>query len=76
VAHGGRAKLGGALGIGQSAAAAARVLGPLIAGAAYDIALPLPYLLGALLCAAAAVLLAAVRDEVTTGDGRRTLTAP
>ena len=38
VAHGGRAKLGGALGIGQSSAAAARVLGPLIGGAAYDIA--------------------------------------
>lgn len=70
VAHGGRAKLGGALGIGQSAAAAARVLGPIIAGLAYDIALPLPYLLGALLCGAAAILLSAVRDEAPATSPR------
>jgi DHA1 family tetracycline resistance protein-like MFS transporter len=68
VADGGRAKLGGALGIGQSAAAAARVLGPLIAGLAYDIAMPLPYVLGALLCAAAAMLLSAVPDEASVVD--------
>ena len=70
VADGGRAKLGGALGIGQSAAAAARVLGPLIAGLAYDIAMPLPYVLGALLCAAAAMLLSAVPDEAPVVDRR------
>jgi DHA1 family tetracycline resistance protein-like MFS transporter len=71
VAHGGRAKLGGALGIGQSAAAAARVLGPVIGGLAYDIALPLPYVLGTLLCGAAAILLSAVPDEAAVADSRR-----
>lgn len=63
VADGGRAKLGGALGLGQSASAAARAVGPIAAGAAYDLALPLPYLFGAALCAGAAYLLTTLREE-------------
>ncbi|MEU0559307.1 MFS transporter [Dactylosporangium sp. NPDC006015] len=53
---GGRA-LGGMLGIGQAAAAAARALGPLAAGVAFDLRPGLPYCLGAVLCGLAAVLL-------------------
>jgi MFS family permease len=75
VADNGRAKLGGALGIGQSAAAAARGLGPLTAGVAYDFALPLPYVFGAVLCGAAAILLAAVRDEQDRGTEPRVVEA-
>ncbi|WP_238008498.1 MFS transporter [Dactylosporangium sp. AC04546] len=53
---GGRA-LGGVLGIGQAAGAAARALGPLAAGVAFDLRPGLPYYLGAALCGLAAVLL-------------------
>jgi MFS family permease len=49
--------VGGALGVGQSAAAAARAVGPIIAGIAYDQAGAAPYLLGCLLALAAASLL-------------------
>ncbi|GGM48571.1 MFS transporter [Dactylosporangium sucinum] len=53
---GGRA-LGGMLGVGQAAAAAARALGPIAAGVAFDLRPGLPYYLGAALCGLAAVLL-------------------
>jgi DHA1 family tetracycline resistance protein-like MFS transporter len=49
--------LGGALGIGQSSAAAARAVGPIVAGLGFDLTMALPYLLGTLLAAGAAVLL-------------------
>ena len=58
-------ELGGAFGVGQSAAAAARAIGPLLAGAAFDLGAPLPYVLGALLCIAALSLLATARTSVT-----------
>lgn len=49
---------GGILGLNQSAAALARAVGPLIAGALYDYAAPGPYVLGsaAALCAAGFLL--------------------
>ena len=58
-------ELGGAFGVGQSAAAAARATGPLLAGAAFDLGAPLPYVLGALLCIAALSLLATARTSIT-----------
>jgi DHA1 family tetracycline resistance protein-like MFS transporter len=58
-------ELGGAFGVGQSAAAAARAIGPLLAGAAFDLGAPLPYVLGALLCIAALSLLATARTSIT-----------
>jgi DHA1 family tetracycline resistance protein-like MFS transporter len=57
IAGAGGPALGGVLGVGQSAAAAARAVGPLVAGAAYDLGMALPYLLGAGLALAAAGLL-------------------
>jgi DHA1 family tetracycline resistance protein-like MFS transporter len=57
IAHAGRPALGGVLGAGQSAAAAGRAVGPLLAGAAFDARDALPYLGGALLCLLAAVTL-------------------
>ncbi|HEX6873569.1 MAG TPA: MFS transporter [Micromonosporaceae bacterium] len=58
-AVGGRA-LGGALGVGQSAAAAARAVGPIVAGVGYDLSHALPYLGGAALSLVAAALLSAL----------------
>jgi MFS family permease len=58
-------ELGGAFGVGQSAAAAARAIGPLLAGVAYDLGAPLPYVLGALLCIGALALLATARTSIT-----------
>jgi MFS family permease len=58
VARVGHRELGGAFGLNQSAAAAARAVGPLIAGAAFDLRAALPYVGGAALCAVAAALLA------------------
>lgn len=52
-----RSAPGGVLGVGQSAAAAGRAIGPLLAGAAFDIRAALPYLAGALLCLLAAAVL-------------------
>jgi MFS family permease len=57
IARNGGRHLGGLLGVGQSAAAAARAVGPLVAGIAFDLRPGVPYLLGAGLCAAAALLL-------------------
>jgi MFS family permease len=51
-------RVGGSLGIGQSASAAARAVGPLVAGIAFDLGPALPYVLGAALALGAAVLLA------------------
>jgi DHA1 family tetracycline resistance protein-like MFS transporter len=50
---------GAVLGLGQSLAAAARAVGPLAAGALYDLAPPAPYLLGAALAVLAALLVRA-----------------
>src|SRR5262245_9436607 len=54
--------VGGVLGIGQSAAAEARAVGPLVAGAALYRLPAAPYVLGAAFCLLAAVLLSTVRD--------------
>jgi MFS family permease len=62
---GGR-NVGGVLGIGQSAAAAARAVGPLVAGVAFDLLPAAPYLLGAALCLLAVGLLSTVRDRSRT----------
>ena len=68
VARAGGTALGGAFGVGQSAASAARAVGPLVAGAAFDLATPLPYLLGAAMCVGALSLLrvAVTPDNPTT----------
>jgi DHA1 family tetracycline resistance protein-like MFS transporter len=58
--------VGGVLGIGQSSAAAARAVGPLVAGAAFELLPSAPYLLGAALCLIAAGLLSTVRTPVST----------
>jgi DHA1 family tetracycline resistance protein-like MFS transporter len=54
--HGGH-RVGGALGVGQSANAAARALGPLLAGVAFDVRMSLPYVMGGAVCVLAALLL-------------------
>ncbi|MGA3541628.1 MFS transporter [Micromonosporaceae bacterium DT194] len=61
IAEEGGAELGGAFGVSQSASALARALGPLAAGALYDVKIPLPYLLGAALALLAAALLVSRR---------------
>ncbi|MBX6752500.1 MAG: MFS transporter [Micromonosporaceae bacterium] len=53
---------GQAFGVGQSASAAARAIGPLVAGAVFDAGAALPYLGGAALCLLAALLLVGVRS--------------
>jgi DHA1 family tetracycline resistance protein-like MFS transporter len=50
-------RVGGALGVGQSANAAARALGPVLAGLAFDLRMSLPYVIGGALCVLAALLL-------------------
>lgn len=57
IARAGGSALGGVLGIGQSASAAARAVGPIAAGAAFDVRPAMPYLLGAALCGVAAALM-------------------
>jgi MFS family permease len=68
VARDGGRHVGGVLGIGQSAAAAARAVGPLVAGVAFDLLPAAPYLLGAALSLLAAGLLSTAggfpRDHV------------
>jgi DHA1 family tetracycline resistance protein-like MFS transporter len=66
VAQAGGRWVGGAFGISQSAASAARAAGPLAAGIAFDIGSPLPYVGGAILCAAAGVMLARLAPEPAT----------
>jgi DHA1 family tetracycline resistance protein-like MFS transporter len=63
VARDGGRHVGGVLGIGQSAAAAARAVGPLVAGVAFDLLPAAPYILGAALCLFAAGLLSTVRSR-------------
>jgi hypothetical protein len=43
--------------VGQSASAAARALGPIVAGIVYDLRPSLPYLIGGALCGVAALIL-------------------
>ncbi len=64
--NGGRA-MGGAFGVGQSAASAARAIGPLLAGAAFDVRVGLPYFAGAVLCVVAVVVL--WRRAATPAEG-------
>ena len=52
---------GQSFGVGQSASAAARAIGPLVAGAVFDAGAALPYVGGAALCLLAALLLVGVR---------------
>ncbi len=65
IARAGGRRVGGAFGVGQSASAAARAIGPLVAGAAFDLGAALPYVLGALLSLAAAALLSSWRLATT-----------
>ncbi len=53
---------GQSFGVGQSASAAGRAIGPLLGGAVFDAGMALPYVAGALLCLLAAVLLLALRS--------------
>src|SRR5262249_12790622 len=50
-------RVGGSLGVGQSANAAARALGPIVAGVTFDLGPSLPYVIGAVLCLGAALIL-------------------
>jgi hypothetical protein len=63
---------GGAFGAGQSASAAARAIGPLLAGAAFDVRAALPYLAGAVLCLLAAFLLQRPRPRVAQAPAVQT----
>jgi DHA1 family tetracycline resistance protein-like MFS transporter len=68
---------GSTLGVGQSMAAGARAVGPLVAGGLYDLGIALPYVLGALLALCVACLLAQqaapadtpVLQDTTVGSG-------
>ncbi len=51
------AQIGGVLGIGQSSAAAARAVAPLLAGVLFDLGPALPYVIAALACTGATTLL-------------------
>ena len=53
---------GSTLGVSQSLAAAARAVGPLVAGALYDLGIAFPYLLGGILALIAGVLVARIRE--------------
>jgi DHA1 family tetracycline resistance protein-like MFS transporter len=69
IARAGGPELGVAFGVGQSSAAAARAVGPLVAGLAFDLGAPLPYLLGSLLCLGAVALLRAPNPKIPlTGE--------
>ena len=69
IAHTSGRRLGGAFGVGQSAAAAARATGPLVAGAAFDLRAALPYIVGAMLCLAAMALLNATHEDTHGAQG-------
>jgi DHA1 family tetracycline resistance protein-like MFS transporter len=68
IAQAGRRTLGGVLGVGQSAAAAGRAVGPLLAGVAFDARPALPYLAGAGVCLLAAGLLSRRSRSATADD--------
>jgi DHA1 family tetracycline resistance protein-like MFS transporter len=72
IAQAGAGAVGGAFGAGQSAAAAARAVGPLLAGAAFDVRAALPYLAGAALCLLAAFLLQRPRATVAPAPAVQT----
>ena len=59
---------GGALGLGQSFAAAARGIGPLAAGGLYDVTRSLPYFAGAALALCAALLLSQAAYSPRLGE--------
>lgn len=65
---------GGILGVGQSIGSLARIVGPALAGFAFDIGVAMPYLLGASVAAMATILAAGMRPGLTptppgnTGD--------
>lgn len=52
---------GGILGVGQSVGSLARIVGPALAGIAFDVGVAMPYLLGASVAALATVLAAGMR---------------
>ena len=52
---------GGILGVGQSVGSMARIVGPAMAGLAFDVSLAMPYLLGASIAAMATVLAAGTK---------------
>lgn len=52
---------GGILGVGQSVGSLARIVGPAMAGLAFDVGVAMPYLLGASVAALATVLAAGMR---------------
>ncbi|HSG49732.1 MAG TPA: MFS transporter, partial [Longimicrobiales bacterium] len=52
---------GGILGVGQSVGSLARIVGPALAGLAFDVGVAMPYLLGASVAALATVLAAGMR---------------
>lgn len=57
------AEQGTVLGVGQSLAACARAIGPLVAGALYDLQGGWPYLFGALLAAVAGGLILGIKND-------------
>jgi DHA1 family tetracycline resistance protein-like MFS transporter len=61
-------RTGGVLGVAQSANAAARVVGPLVAGFAFDLGHSVPYVVGGLACVGAVALLSELRPEASAPD--------
>jgi DHA1 family tetracycline resistance protein-like MFS transporter len=76
VARDGGRHVGGVLGMGQSAAAAARAVGPLVAGIAFDLLPAAPYLLGAALGLLAAGLLSTVGSPLLRDRHEHAVTGP
>jgi len=58
---------GGVLGVGQSVGSLARIVGPALAGVAFDIGVAMPYLMGASVAALATVLAAGMRPGYGLG---------
>lgn len=61
---------GGILGVGQSVGSMARIVGPALAGLAFDISVAVPYLLGASIAALATILAAGTRVGFGLEEGR------
>ena len=59
---------GGILGVGQSVGSLARIVGPAMAGIAFDVGIAMPYLLGASVAALATVLAAGMRPGFGTAE--------
>ena len=66
----GSAEQGSILGARQSCTAAARAMGPVGAGALYDLHMAYPYLLGGFLAVVAGLLLVRVKTLEPEGDRR------